>query len=52
VAAGADGIMVEVHNNPEAALCDAAQALTPEEYLKLVSEARGIHQLLAQTADT
>jgi 3-deoxy-7-phosphoheptulonate synthase len=52
VAAGADGIMVEVHNNPEAALCDGAQALTPEEYLKLVSEARGIHQLLAQAVDT
>src|SRR5881394_2670816 len=43
VAAGADGIMVEVHNDPDAALCDAAQALTPEEYLKLVTEVRGIH---------
>ena len=51
VAAGADGIMVEVHNEPEAALCDAAQALIPEEYLKLVTEARGIHELLAQAAD-
>ena len=28
-AAGADGIMVEVHNNPAAALCDGAQSLTP-----------------------
>jgi 3-deoxy-7-phosphoheptulonate synthase len=47
VAAGADGIMVEVHNNPDAALCDAAQALTPEEYLTMVNEIRGIHNLLA-----
>src|ERR1700682_2607255 len=51
VAAGADGVMVEVHNSPDAALCDAAQALTPEEYLKLVAEVRGIHQLLAQAAN-
>src|SRR3982750_617482 len=32
VAAGADGVLVEVHNDPESALCDAAQALTLEEY--------------------
>jgi 3-deoxy-7-phosphoheptulonate synthase len=48
VAAGADGVMVEVHNNPDAALCDAAQALTPKEYLTMVKEMRAIHQLLAQ----
>ena len=30
VAAGADGLMVEVHNNPECALCDGAQSLKPE----------------------
>jgi 3-deoxy-7-phosphoheptulonate synthase len=47
VAAGADGVMMEVHNNPETALCDAAQALTPAEYLKIVREVRGIHRLLA-----
>ena len=29
-AAGADGLMIEVHNNPSAALCDGAQSLTPE----------------------
>ena len=29
-AAGADGIMIEVHNNPTAALCDGAQSLTPK----------------------
>jgi 3-deoxy-7-phosphoheptulonate synthase len=46
VAAGADGIMVEVHNHPEAALSDGAQALTPAEYLQLVMELRAIRQLI------
>lgn len=32
VAAGADGIMVEVHNNPPAALCDGAQSITPAQF--------------------
>ena len=31
-AAGADGIMVEVHNNPVCALCDGAQSLTPDQF--------------------
>ena len=31
-AAGADGIMVEVHNNPAKALCDGAQSITPEQF--------------------
>jgi 3-deoxy-7-phosphoheptulonate synthase len=34
-AAGADGIMVEVHNNPTCALCDGAQSLTPEQFTEL-----------------
>ena len=34
-AAGADGIMIEVHNNPSKALCDGAQSLTPEQFAKL-----------------
>lgn len=32
VAAGADGLMIEVHNDPKHALCDGAQSLTPEEF--------------------
>jgi 3-deoxy-7-phosphoheptulonate synthase len=32
IAAGADGLMVEVHNNPKKALCDGAQSLTPEQF--------------------
>ncbi|MBQ4339768.1 MAG: 3-deoxy-7-phosphoheptulonate synthase [Firmicutes bacterium] len=31
-AAGADGLMIEVHNNPEKALCDGAQSLTPDQF--------------------
>jgi 3-deoxy-7-phosphoheptulonate synthase len=32
LAAGADGLIIEVHNNPEAALCDGEQSLTPEQF--------------------
>ena len=31
-ACGADGLMIEVHNNPKVALCDGAQSLTPEQF--------------------
>ena len=34
-AAGADGIMVEVHNNPACALCDGAQSLNLEQFAQL-----------------
>ncbi len=34
-AAGADGIMVEVHNNPSCALCDGAQSITPAQFDEL-----------------
>ena len=35
VAAGADGLMIEVHNNPHAALCDGQQSITPEAFNRL-----------------
>ena len=38
VAAGADGLMIEVHNNPEKALCDGAQSLTPEMFDALMKK--------------
>jgi len=44
VAAGADGLIIEVHDHPERALSDGAQAITPEEYEDLVTEVRAIHQ--------
>jgi 3-deoxy-7-phosphoheptulonate synthase len=36
VAAGADGLMIEVHNNPDEALSDGAQSLTPGEFVELM----------------
>jgi 3-deoxy-7-phosphoheptulonate synthase len=47
VAVGADGLIIEVHSNPEQALCDGAQALTPVQYLQLVKEVRTIHEALS-----
>lgn len=38
VAAGADGLMIEVHNNPAKALCDGAQSLNPEQFDKLMAD--------------
>ena len=35
IGAGADGLMIEVHNNPACALCDGPQAITPEQFLAL-----------------
>ena len=43
-AAGADGLMVEVHPNPEAALSDGEQALLPEEFARLADAARRVAQ--------
>ena len=36
VAAGADGLIIEVHNDPQHALCDGAQSLTPEAFADLM----------------
>ena len=47
VAAGADGVLVEVHNDPKIALCDAAQALTLEEYEEMLRELRAIRSVIA-----
>jgi 3-deoxy-7-phosphoheptulonate synthase len=42
VAAGADGLLIEVHNDPEKALSDGAQSLFPEQFEKLMKELRMI----------
>lgn len=47
VAVGADGLIVEVHDQPDHALSDGAQALTPDQYEQLVSEVRAIHEVIA-----
>ena len=48
VAAGADGILVEVHDNPDVALCDAAQALTIREYETMAHQLRAIHEVISK----
>jgi 3-deoxy-7-phosphoheptulonate synthase len=48
IAAGADGIMVEVHNHPEQALSDGPQALLPDMFRQLVSEVHAIHKVIAE----
>ena len=45
-AAGADGIMVEVHNNPACALCDGAQSLTPPQFDELNRKVQRIREVL------
>ncbi|MGN0758075.1 MAG: 3-deoxy-7-phosphoheptulonate synthase [Candidatus Ventricola sp.] len=40
IAAGADGLMIEVHNNPKCALCDGAQSLDPAQFDRLMQDVR------------
>ena len=40
VAAGADGLLIEVHNDPDHALSDGAQSLDPEQFAQLMGELR------------
>ena len=49
VAAGADGLIIEVHNNPEKALSDGPQSLYPEQFDRLMSELRIIAPVLGRT---
>jgi 3-deoxy-7-phosphoheptulonate synthase len=52
VAVGADGLIIEVHDQPEHALSDGAQALTLDQYEELVSEVRSIHEVISPAAAT
>lgn len=45
IAAGADGIMVEVHQDPDKALSDGKQSLTPENFCKMIKELKDLAQL-------
>jgi 3-deoxy-7-phosphoheptulonate synthase len=42
IAAGADGLMLEVHPNPEEAISDGAQSLTIEQFEQLMTELRPV----------
>lgn len=48
VAAGADGLMIEVHNDPESALCDGAQSLKPKKYDELIKKVSQIAGVVGQ----
>jgi 3-deoxy-7-phosphoheptulonate synthase len=47
VAAGADGLMIEVHSKPEEALSDGAQALTLEEFDEMAKQVRAIREVIS-----
>lgn len=46
IAAGADGLIIEVHPNPAQALCDGPQSLTPDNFSSLMTEIRKIAQVM------
>ncbi|MBE6878168.1 MAG: 3-deoxy-7-phosphoheptulonate synthase [Ruminococcaceae bacterium] len=48
VAAGADGLIIEVHNQPECAWSDGAQCLKPEKFAQLIEKARKIAQVIGR----
>lgn len=49
IAAGADGLIVEVHPDPDHALSDGAQSLRPEEFVRLVKELRPVAEAVGRT---
>jgi 3-deoxy-7-phosphoheptulonate synthase len=46
IAVGADGLLVEVHHEPDKALSDGMQSILPEEFTELVKEVRQIAAVL------
>jgi len=50
VAVGADGLIVEVHGDPDRALSDGAQSLYPEQFAAMVAEVRKIGEIIGRTA--
>ncbi len=48
VTSGADGLMIEVHNDPEAALSDGEQAMLPDKFEKLVAQMRAVAEAIGK----
>lgn len=48
IAAGADGLMIEVHNDPKHALCDGAQSLTPQQFELLMADVKRARAFFSQ----
>ncbi|MEK7842205.1 MAG: 3-deoxy-7-phosphoheptulonate synthase, partial [Deltaproteobacteria bacterium] len=49
IAVGADGLMIEVHSDPENALCDGAQSLRPDKFASLMKEIRKVAEAVGRT---
>ncbi|MPN40259.1 Phospho-2-dehydro-3-deoxyheptonate aldolase [bioreactor metagenome] len=49
IAAGADGLIIEVHNDPPHAKCDGQQSLTPEQFSTLMGRCGALVDLLGKT---
>ena len=49
VAAGADGLIIEVHHSPETALCDGTQALYPEEFAELFEDLKTLARVVKKS---
>ncbi len=50
IAAGADGLIIEVHQDPEHAMTDGAQSITPEVFAKLMQDTRRVAEAVGRTA--
>jgi 3-deoxy-7-phosphoheptulonate synthase len=48
VACGADGLLIEVHNHPEAALCDGAQSVTPQVFKRIMRRIEAVRAAVAE----
>lgn len=51
IAAGANGLIIEVHPDPNSALCDGRQSITPEQLAKIVRQTRQLAQLMSEESD-
>jgi 3-deoxy-7-phosphoheptulonate synthase len=45
VVVGADGVIIEVHNNPASALCDGPQSITPKQFEKLMAKLKTLIEI-------
>jgi 3-deoxy-7-phosphoheptulonate synthase len=52
IAAGADGLLIEVHPDPERALSDGAQSLYPDQFVKLMGEVAVIAQAVGRKVES
>jgi len=48
IAAGADGLIIEVHNHPSQAMSDGAQSLKPERFVELVEQVRAVSEAVGR----